>query len=132
MSYTDHLSTLFLISFFKHMIKKSNQRCHWNRHHSSNKRQREIIIFCCCCTNTMIRLCCYICPINLFILSIIWSNTISTGLVATTSKKVSLFFIEFLFYESTDFIILNNIKLLYKSFWPFIHIIHYLSFQTYD
>ena len=114
MSHTEHLSTLFSIPIFKHMIWNSNLFCHWNRRHSSCKLQRGIIVCSVRCTNTFIWLWCYIFLINLFYLSIIFSNTISTGFVAITEKKVSLFLflIEISFFQFDCFYYFKQHKVI--------------------
>ena len=69
-----------------------------------------------------------------FILSIVGLKTISTEFFAITANKVSLFFLFdqnlFLWFEC--FIILNNMKSLYESYWPYLYIIYHLFFQTSD
>ena len=90
MSHTYYLSTLFLISFFKHLI--------WNWLSAatatvvapvvSDKGQYLFFNY---CIDTLIQLHCFIFLIKYFILSIVWLNTISTNFVSVASKKIGLF-----------------------------------------
>ena len=92
MSLTNHLSTIFIISFFKNLV--------WNRLSAvnatyvvpvvSDNRQPWFVFFI-----VLIHSCNYISTyiqLTYFILSIVFLNTISTGFVVITEKKVSLSF----------------------------------------
>ena len=91
--HTDHISTWFYISFIIHLFWTPKQWYQCNLSRSSHKWQRAIIDCLVCCITTVIRLRCYIVPINLFYIINCFSNTISTCFVAITAKKVSLIYI---------------------------------------
>ena len=128
-SYRIFIHIMIYISLFKHLIRKSSLFWHFNRHLFSCKWQLEIPIDFICCIYTMIQIRCYY-LITYFISSIIFSNTISSGLICITGKKVSLFCLWSIFFHNSIFF--NNIKSLYESYWAFIYIVFYSFFQTYD
>ena len=86
---------IYIISrfLFQSSYSKPTLCCHCNPCCSSCKQQREITVCFVRCVNTLIWLRCYIVLIDLFILSIILLNTISTGFVVITPKKSSLYIV---------------------------------------
>ena len=117
---------------FQEYYSKQTLHCHINHRCSSSTRQRKIMVCFVCCIDTLIWLRCYIYFINLFILSMVFLNTISTYFVSITAKN--MFFLVWILFMQFDWLnfFVNKMNLLSELYWPFICMIHYLFFQTYD
>ena len=91
--YVSYLPLIYIdfCLLFQKSDLKLTLHCHCNRCCFVLKWQISIIVCFVCCIDTLIRLRHYIYSIQLFILSTIFSDKISTGFVSITAKKVSLF-----------------------------------------
>ena len=93
MRHTDHLSTLVFVSFFKHLIQNRLSAVTSTIISPVVSDNRQSLFVCFLCINTMVELSCYIFLLTYSILSIIFSNIISTDFIAITEDKVILFFV---------------------------------------
>ena len=133
MSHTGHLSTFFCSSFQTSGLKPTPSATATVVAPFVTYKGQSLLVL----SATLIQWYNYVVIyfwLTYFILSIVGLKTISTEFFAITANKVSLFFLFdqnlFLWFEC--FIILNNMKSLYESYWPYLYIIYHLFFQTSD
>ena len=127
MSLTEHSSTLFIISFLKHMVQNPLLRCQYNLCQHICKWKRAIIVCFVCCIDTLIPYGVTYIRLMYFILSIIWSNKISTDFITITA--IVFVFFKCCFCEFNSIYYFKNIKSLIESYWPFIYIINHFLFK---